>query len=72
MEERDLSLISSLTPYNPELAALMREHGKLERELTGLVGRRFLSEREQREVKFLKRRKLRGRDRIEAILSRHR
>ena len=72
MEERDLRLISDITPRNPELAALMREHHRLEKQLKGLVGRRYLSEREQHEVKLLKRRKLRGRDRIEAILSRFR
>jgi len=72
MEERDLSLISHLSPSHPELAALMLEHRSLEKQLTGLAGRRFLSAREEHEVKALKRRKLRGRDRIEAILRAHR
>lgn len=72
MEKRDLSLISNLTSSNPELAMLMREHRSLEQKLDGLAGQRFLSQREQREVKVLKLKKLHGRDLIEAILSRHR
>ena len=72
MDERDLSLIQSLSPSHPELAQLYARHQELEQELDGFAGRRWLSNQDQQQVKRLKVQKLRGRDRIEAILSRHR
>ena len=72
METADALLIESLTPKNTELANLMVEHDQFERQIEGLKSRRWLSSTEQNELKQLKRRKLRGRDQIEAILMSHR
>ena len=72
METADALLIESLSPKNTELANLMVEHDQFERQIEGLKSRRWLASTEQHELKQLKRRKLRGRDQIEAILMSHR
>ncbi len=72
MDERDLSMIQSLSPVDTELAELYAHHQALEQKLEGFSARRYLSPNDQVEVKRLKVQKLRGRDRIEAILSRYR
>ena len=72
MEERDLDLIRSLAPANPELDQLWREHLELEGQLDQLGQRRYLTPEEQVERKRLQKIKLAGRDRIEVILATHR
>ncbi len=72
MDPKDLELIEELAPRHPELAALWREHLELEARLERLARRSYLSPQEELEVKRLKKIKLAGRDRMEAILARHR
>ena len=72
MEERDLQLIAALKSSHSELAALFSQHRELEGKLHSLDGRTWLSDTERLEVKRLKRMKLHRKDRIEAILARHR
>ena len=72
MEAKDLELIQKLIPENQELAQLWSEHQKLEAKLDALASRVYLSAEEQVEVKRLKKIKLAGRDRMEAILAEYR
>jgi len=72
MEAKDLELIQKLIPENQELARLWSEHQKLEAKLDALASRVYLSAEEQVEVKRLKKIKLAGRDRMEAILAEYR
>ena len=72
METSDRVLITQLTPLNDELSKLMKQHKVFEVEIDGLKSRRWLSFPEQRRLRELKKMKLRGRDRIEAILADHR
>lgn len=72
MEHRDLELIERLSPADPELAQLWREHLELEAQLDSLSSRLYLTPEEQVERKRLQKRKLAGRDRIEVILATHR
>ncbi len=72
MENQDLDLIQKLAGENEELATLWREHLTLENQLEALSQRVFLTPQEQLEVKRLKKVKLAGRDRIEAILAEYR
>ncbi len=72
MEAKDLELIQKLIPENQELARLWAEHQKLEAKLDALASRVYLSAEEQVEVKRLKKIKLAGRDRMEAILAEYR
>jgi uncharacterized protein len=72
MEHSDLELIEQLSPVDPELGQLWREHLALEAQLESLSGRLYLTPEEQVERKRLQKLKLAGRDRIEVILARHR
>jgi uncharacterized protein YdcH (DUF465 family) len=72
MEPRDVALIERLLPEHPELRRLWEEHQRLDRELAELLGRRFLTPEEDARGQELRKTKLAGRDRIEAILRNHR
>jgi uncharacterized protein len=72
MELRDAVLVDRLVPSRPELKRLMDRHQQLESEISMLVGRRWLSDREQYRLRELKKEKLNGKDQIEAILAPHR
>lgn len=72
MEPRDVALIERLLPAHPELRGLWEEHLRLDRELEELRGRRFLTREEEVRRQELRKTKLAGRDRIEAILRGHR
>jgi uncharacterized protein YdcH (DUF465 family) len=72
MEPRDVALIERLLPEHPELRRLWEEHQRLDRELAELLGRRFLTPEEDARGQELRKTKLAGRDRIEAILRSHR
>lgn len=71
MEAGELELINRLTPSNAELRYLVQRHQGFEKELTRLERIRFPSEAERREIKLLKRMKLRGKDRMKEILAKH-
>ena len=72
MEEADERLVAALIPSHTELRQLIDAHRGYEAELEALAWRRWLSADEQQRVRELKRTKLAGRDRIEAILAAHR
>ena len=72
MENKDLELIQRLLDSDQELARLWHEHQELEARLEALAQRPYLSPEDQVEVKRLKKLKLAGRDRMEAILVRYR
>jgi len=68
MERSDALLIERLAPEHKELSYLMNRHQGYEAEISKLGGRRFLSNHEIVELKRLKKMKLQGRDRVQAIL----
>lgn len=72
MDNHDIELIEKLLSENEELANLWREHQQLDLQLDGMGQRPYLSPQDEREVKKLKKVKLAGRDRIEAILAEYR
>lgn len=72
MEPRDVALIERLLPQSPELRRLWQEHQRLDRELAALLEQRFLTPEEEERSQQLRKIKLAGRDRIEAILRAHR
>ena len=69
MEERERTLIRRVLQSNGQLKRLYDEHLELERKLSLLQGRTFLTQREQVEAKKLKARKLQGVDKMMRILS---
>lgn len=72
MEKKDEELIRTLIGDEPELRERYEEHRQLEEQLEALQQRAHLSAEEEFEKKRLQKLKLAGKDRIMAILSRHR
>lgn len=72
MEQQDIELIEQFGKKDDMLAQLWKEHVTLEKQLSKLENRPFLSPEEQVERNRIKKLKLAGRDRIEAILTRYR
>ncbi|HXJ35065.1 MAG TPA: DUF465 domain-containing protein [Candidatus Eisenbacteria bacterium] len=72
MEQKDEELIKSLLDREPELRQYYEEHVVLERQLADLQNRGHLTPDEEVEKKRIQKLKLAGKDKIMAILSRHR
>jgi uncharacterized protein YdcH (DUF465 family) len=72
MEKYDEELISQWADKDPELKRYVEEHREFERKLEELEKKAFLTTEEETEKKNLKKLKLRGKDQIEAILSKYR
>ncbi|HMK37033.1 MAG TPA: DUF465 domain-containing protein [Desulfomonilaceae bacterium] len=69
MEKKDLDLIAEWKDRDPELKNLWQEHLEYEEQLEFFNKRVYLSATEELERKTIQKKKLRGRDRIERILS---
>lgn len=72
MEASDNALLEKLLPTNDDLRKLWDEHLELERQLEVFNRKPRLTAEDEMEEKRLKKIKLAGRDRIEAILDAHR
>ncbi len=72
MERHELDLISRLAGNHDELRHLWGRHQGFEAHLSRLDGVHHPSEAERREIGKLKRMKLRGKFRMQAILDAHR
>ena len=72
MEKYEQELISQLIEKDPELKRHVDEHQTFEKQLERFEKKPFLTTEEETEVKRIKKLKLRGKDRIEAILARYR
>jgi uncharacterized protein YdcH (DUF465 family) len=72
MEKRDLELIEKYSPRDEVLARLYNDHLLFESELSELEKRTYLTPEEEARIKELKKKKLLGKDRIEAILRKYR
>lgn len=70
MEQRDLDLIVEWKERDPELKKLWTEHLEFEEQLEAFNKRVYLSAAEQIERRTLQKKKLKGRDQIERILTR--
>lgn len=69
MEQTDLDLIAEWKERDPELKKLWSEHLEFEEQLEAFNKRVYLSAAEQMERRTLQKKKLKGRDQIERILS---
>ncbi len=68
MELADRLLVDRFIPQNDELRHLVQKHGEFEKMIDSLSSRSWLSDTDRQHLRVLKKRKLRGRDRIEEIL----
>lgn len=72
MEQKDMELISRFSSQDPELAELFRQHLDFEKELEKIENKSYLTVAEQMRRAEIKKLKLAGKDRIEAILKKYR
>lgn len=72
MEPKDVELLNTLSESNDEISRLMSEHADFEVQLKRLNKRRAFTPQQEAEMNRIKKLKLQGRDRIEAILAEHR
>ncbi len=72
MEKKDEELIANLMDQDPALKELMEKHHQLGDRVDELSKRSYLTTEESLEKKKLQKLKLAGRDKIEAILAKHR
>ena len=68
MELADRLLVERFVPVNSELRELIEAHQRYESDIQQLTNRAWLSPVDRQSLRVLKKRKLRGRDRIEEIL----
>tara|TARA_Y100001933_G_C18531231_1_gene369114 strand:- start:114 stop:350 length:237 start_codon:yes stop_codon:yes gene_type:complete len=68
MELADRLLVERFAEVNTELRDLIEAHHRFEDDIQQISSRPWLSPVDQQNLRVLKKRKLRGRDRIEAIL----
>ena len=68
MEHADRLLVERFVPVNSELRDLIDAHQRFEKDISSLSGRVWLTPVDRQNLRVLKKRKLRGRDRIEEIL----
>ncbi|HEX7127100.1 MAG TPA: YdcH family protein [Thermodesulfobacteriota bacterium] len=71
MTERE-AIVARLAQENDEFARMVREHAELDRQVAELERRVHLSTDEELELKRIKKLKLAGKDRIEAMLAAYR
>ena len=72
MENKDEELIVELIGSDEELKHLWEQHSLYEQKLDGFNRRPYLTTEESIERKTIQKQKLAGKDRIEAILAKHR
>lgn len=72
MEKSDRELIMKCIASNIELKRLYSQHLALEKKLSKLSNRTFLTASEEMETKDLKKKKLRGVDKMMTLISPHR
>lgn len=72
MEKWDEELVARLLPRSEELRQYIEEHQHYEEQLEKFSQRPYLTTEEEMEKKRLQKLKLVGRDKIEAILAKHR
>ncbi len=69
MENIEKTLLERAVEHDSQIRRLYNEHKKLEERLESYETRVFLTNKEQVEVKDLKKRKLRGKDMLMQLLS---
>lgn len=72
MDPRDLELIQRHAGEDKALEVLYKEHISYEKQLSKIDNKLFLSPQEELQRKELQKKKLVGKDRLEALLKRYR
>ncbi len=71
MEQHELDLIARLVQTDADLGELWKAHQEYEKQLARFEGKPYLSPAEDAELKQIKKIKLAGKTKIQAILDKH-
>ncbi len=72
MEQYELELIAKYGEQDEELSKLWQEHLDFERRLEKFENKRFITPKDEKEIKRLKKLKLAGKTKIQNILEKYR
>ena len=72
MDQRDQELVAKYSEADPELKSLYEEHVAFEKILEKMESKPYLTPAEETELKEIKKKKLSGKTRIEALLAKYR
>lgn len=71
MEQREIDLIERLVGQDSEVGALWNQHKEYQKLIVKMESKAYLSEIETQEVKELKKKKLAGKTKLQALLDKH-
>ncbi|WP_319760970.1 DUF465 domain-containing protein [Maridesulfovibrio sp.] len=71
MEQREIEMIEQLVGQNSEINALWDQHKEYDKLIDKMEAKSYLSETETQEVKELKKKKLAGKTKLQALLDKH-
>lgn len=72
MEQRDIDLIEKYAATDPDLKSLWEDHIIYEKQVEKLASRPYRTPMEEQTLKQLKKQKLDGKTRLEALLTKYR
>lgn len=72
MEDRERTLVEKFASQDSELRALWLQHQEFEKMIVKLEGKPFLSPVVEQEIKELKKKKLAGKTKLQALLDKYR
>ncbi|WP_320170163.1 DUF465 domain-containing protein [Maridesulfovibrio sp.] len=68
MEQREIEMIEQLAAKDSQVNALWSQHNEYEKLITKMESKNYLSETEAQEVKELKKKKLAGKTKLQALI----
>ena len=71
MEQREIEIIEQLVGQDSEINALWNQHNEYKKLIDKMESKSYLSETETQEVKELKKKKLAGKTKLQALLDKH-
>ncbi|WP_432736782.1 DUF465 domain-containing protein [Maridesulfovibrio sp. FT414] len=71
MEQREIELIEQLAGKDSQINALWSQHNEYKKLITKMEAKSYLSDIETQEVKELKKKKLAGKTKLQALLNQH-
>ncbi|HAS88611.1 MAG TPA: DUF465 domain-containing protein [Desulfovibrio sp.] len=71
MEQREIEIIEQLVGQDSEINALWNQHNEYKKLIDKMEAKNYLSETETQEVKELKKKKLAGKTKLQALLDKH-
>ncbi len=71
MEQREIEIIEQLAGQDSQISALWSQHNEYKKLITKMESKSYLSDTEAQEMKELKKKKLAGKTKLQALLDQH-